>query len=267
MLANEKPTKRTFLQTMRSSMEAALDLLYPPACCACDHHLFRQPGQRGMERWLCTVCEDQLQRIRAPYCSRCGEAYDGALEGEFRCENCADRKLAFDFAVAGWSAQGVTRDLILKFKYGRELSLRGCLGDLLLPVLEEPRLKAENLADWVLVPVPLHRLRLREREFNQSAELAAHLAKHAGLKVANALVRIRDTGHQAGLRRTERLTNLSAAFGVKPAFVKSGGRLAGRKVLLVDDVFTTGATADACARVLRQKAGVEKVVVITVARG
>lgn len=252
---------------IRSWSEAAANLLYPPACCGCDHHLVRQPSHQGVERWLCTVCEDQLRRIRAPYCARCGESYEGALEGEFRCENCSDRELSFDFAIAAWHAESVMRDLILKFKYGSELYLRGCLGDLMLPVLEEPRLKAESLADWLLVPVPLHGLRLREREFNQSEELARHLAKSTGIKMEDVLLRRRDTGHQAGLSRADRLANLRSAFGVKSAYHKRGGRLVGRKVLLVDDVFTTGATTDACARVLRRESGVEKVVVITVARG
>jgi len=252
---------------IRAWAGAATDLLYPPACCGCDHHLVRQPSHQGAERWLCTVCEDQLRRIRAPYCARCGEAYDGALVGEFRCENCADRELTFDFAIAAWHSESVLRDLILKFKYGRELHLRSCLGDLMLPVLEEPRLQMDALSEWLLVPVPLHRVRQREREFNQSEALAKHMAKQTGMRMENALLRLRDTGHQAGLSRTERLANLRSAFAVNPKHHKRSGRLAGRKVLLVDDVFTTGATTDACARVLRREGGVEKVVVITVARG
>ncbi len=256
-----------FASAIQSWAEAAAALLYPPTCCGCDHHLQRQPSHQGAERWLCTACEDQLRRIRAPYCARCGEAYDGALEGEFRCENCSDRELAFDFAIAAWHSEGVLRDLVLRFKYGRALDLRACLGDLMLPVLEEPRLTAQPLSEWLLIPVPLHSLRMREREFNQSEELARQLSKHTGIPMANVLLRRRDTGHQAGLARADRLANLRAAFAIKAAFHRHGGKLVGRKVLLVDDVFTTGATTDACARVLRREAGVEKVVVVTLARG
>jgi competence protein ComFC len=267
MLANSQPTQKTFRETIRFWIDAALDLIYPPVCRSCDQHLSRRVDAQGLERWLCTDCAEQLHAIKPPYCSRCGEAYDGALEVGFRCENCSDRELAFEFAIAPWRSQGVARDLILAFKYGRDLSLRGCMGDLLLPIFQEPRLQAEPLHEWLLVPVPLHATRLRDREFNQSEEIALRAARVLGSQVINPLLRRRDTGHQASLSRAARLTNLRSAFALKRAWKKSGGRLVGRKVLLVDDVFTTGATADACARILRRDAGVEKVVVITVARG
>ncbi len=159
------------------------------------------------------------------------------------------------------------RELVHRFKYNRDLSLRDVLGLMLERVLSDPRLAAEDLAAWTLVPVPLHRLRQREREFNQSWELCRVLAKSTGIAMMDAMQRVLPTDKQAELSRSQRLKNLRNAFAMKPVPEGKDLPLRGKQVLLVDDVFTTGATTDACARVLRRQGKVEKVVVITVARG
>ena len=124
--------------------------------------------------------------------------------------------------------------------------------------LDEPRIKSRPFD--ALVPVPLHHIRFREREFNQAEELANLIAPRAGKPVWNALRRIRNTPTQTKLDREERAENLRGAFVVrKPAMVK------GRDLLLVDDVFTTGSTVEECSRILL-KAGASSVRVITVAR-
>jgi ComF family protein len=198
----------------------------------------------------------------------CGEVYDGAFTNEFRCANCSGRKLEFDFAVAACRAEEAVRELVHQFKYERRLHLRGALAKLLLRTLDEPRLAQENLADWLLVPVPLHRSREMDREFNQSWELCLRLAQLTGIPAANVLARIRETDSQANLDRDERLRNLRGAFALrKPRFWEKNCLTQGRCILLVDDVFTTGATTSECARILRREGGAEKVVVITVARG
>jgi competence protein ComFC len=195
----------------------------------------------------------------------CGEPYDGAMTDTFRCANCADERLAFDFAIAGTIADGVVRDLVHRFKYQRELQLRAVLAELLARTLADPRIQ-----DWhreaVLVPVPLHPTRKREREYNQAWELCTELARNHGLQRLDALRRLRATTPQASLSRRERQQNLRKAFEVAPEVIRKSA-LAGRTVLLVDDVLTTGTTASECARILKKTAGVEKVVVITVARG
>jgi len=112
-----------------------------------------------------------------------------------------------------------------------------------------------------LVPIPLHPARRKERGFNQSAEIARWLGARVGLKVEEGLIRVKPTPPQARLRRTERLRNLRGALALAPEFDPRG-----RRLLLCDDVFTTGATADACARVLK-KAGADEVAALTVARG
>lgn len=239
---------------------ALADLIYPRRCCVC--HV---PLEEG---WFCTGCAGALPWVEAPYCKVCGEVYDGALTHEFRCSNCSGRRLEFEFAVAACHAEAATRELIHQFKYERRLHLRGALASLMLRILEEPRLARENLGEWLLVPVPLHPSREADREYNQSWELCQRLSRLTGIPAAKALVRTRETEPQAGLHRGERLKNLRGAFAVaKARFWRPQADLQGRRILLVDDVFTTGATTNECARVLRREGGAEKVVVITATRG
>ena len=247
--------------------QALLDVVFPRTCRVCDQLLLDRPPGQPLGEWLCQPCADALPRLEAPYCRVCGEPYDGLSETEFRCSNCAGRRFAFDYAVAGYRAQDQVRELIHRFKYNRELALRGALADLLKNALDDPRFAKEELRQWVLVPVPLHWSREREREFNQSWELCRQLAKRTGIPALQAMKRRRSTGKQARLTRAQRLQNLRGAFGMRRGFLGERSRLAGQKVLLVDDVFTTGATAHECAKVLRRDGGAQKVVVIAVARG
>ena len=173
--------------------------------------------------------------------------------------NCGDSDLAFDFATSAYRSRGVVRDLIHALKYGRQLHLRHWLGRMLAEGFDDPRLEAMSI-DGV-VPVPLHPAKLREREFNQSALLAREAARRRGLPVLDCLRRGRFTETQTHFHREERFANLSGAFEMR-----TGADVRGQTLVLVDDVLTTGSTADSCARALRE-AGAVAVVVITVARG
>ena len=173
--------------------------------------------------------------------------------------NCGDRELSFDFAAAAYRSRGVVRDLIHQFKYNRQVHLRHQLARMLCEGFRDPRL-AGAPAD-LIVPVPLHPTRKREREFNQAEVLAVLAGRRLGLAVADCLRRTRYTLTQTHFHREERFENLEDAFALR-----RGADVSGRSVALVDDVLTTGSTADACARVLRE-AGASAVVVITVARG
>lgn len=248
----------------RGYTEAFLDLVYTRKCEGCEAFL---PAQRLDEaRWLCDVCLKQVQRIEPPFCEVCGESYDGAISGTFRCGNCTGLKLHFDFAVAACQAEGVVRELIHKFKYNRRLHLRGVLGHLLGRTMEDARLSALNPAEWALVPVPLHHARQRERDYNQSMELCRELSRLSGIPVMDALRRVRSTTAQASLSRQQRIENLRGAFQANPSLVRRSV-LKDLCLLLVDDVLTTGSTTSECARILRRETGAQKVVVITVARG
>ena len=150
------------------------------------------------------------------------------------------------------------RDLVHRFKYGRDQSLTPLLFDLMLPALDDPRIQGRKFDG--LVPVPLHPVREREREFNQAALLATRMAKIRGTPALNLLKRDRPTPPQAGAERSQRLKCLEGAFALRKPIRE------GMRILLVDDVTTTGATLDACAAVLME-AGASEVCAITVARG
>lgn len=173
--------------------------------------------------------------------------------------NCGDRELHFEFATSAYRSRGVVRRLIHGFKYDKQFPLRHLLGRMLAEGFDDPRVRA--LGPVAIVPVPLHPAREREREFNQATVLAQIAGRRLGLPVNDCLRRIRFTVTQTHFHREERFMNLSDAFTLRSGVVVRGQTLA-----LVDDVLTTGSTADACARVLKQ-AGASAVVVITVARG
>jgi competence protein ComFC len=264
------PSPTTAQRLWRQLRERLLDLVYPRICRSCEVVLPGDAPHSGLENWLCEACRQRLAPVEAPCCAVCGEPFSGAMERPFKCSNCEGRRLAFEFAIAGYRASGPLRELIHRFKYSGDLTLRGVLADALMRALEDPRLAAENLGGWVLVPVPLHAWRQMRRQFNQSWELCRELSLRTGIPAVQVLRRRRATTAQARLSRKRRLENLRGVFGLRRELPLPGWRrpdLKGRNVLLVDDVLTTGTTTHECARVLRREAGVQKVVVITVARG
>src|SRR3954464_13669690 len=141
------------LREWRRYITALLDLIYTRRCEACD--TFLESGRTGVRRWLCDVCDVRMARIEAPFCEVCGEPFDGAMTASFRCGNCADLKLHFEFAIAGYKAEGAVRELVHRFKYQHALHLRGLLGTMLSACLEDSRL-SERDERWTLVPVPLY---------------------------------------------------------------------------------------------------------------
>jgi competence protein ComFC len=240
--------------------EALTNLLLPRQC----DHCYQPSGPFHAEQRLCTTCFPLLRRIESPYCQRCGEAFPGDLMGAFTCANCHDRKLAFDFAYAGFESDGPVREAVHRFKYDRKTHLRVLLGWLIQQALSEPRIAERS--DWILVPVPLHWKRRREREFNQSLEIARRLKRATNFPILDGLKRTRYTSSQASLERVDRLENLKGAFAIQKSAVKSQG-FVGKSILLIDDILTTGATIHECARVLKQEGGAATVVGLCVARG
>ena len=235
-------------------LEASLNLLYPPVCQLCQ-------SQRAEARdgFVCSKCWTHVRFIRAPFCECCGLPFEGDLTTNFVCTNCNDLELHFTSARSAVVAKGVVLEIIHRFKYSRALWFQAFLAGLL--IREAAPVLANEKWDY-LVPVPLHPLKLREREFNQAALLAQPLARATQIPMNEKILRrVNPTATQTLLTRDERAANMKNAFVVRP-----GTRLAGKRIIIVDDVFTTGATTNACARVLRS-AGAAEVGVWTVARG
>ena len=204
--------------------------------------------------------EGELTPVREPFCFLCGEPFSGELNPESICTNCRNRRWFLRKARAAYRAEGAVREVIHKFKYEQQFHFLRKLTGWLIEGYARFYENEKERPD-ALVPVPLYRLRHRERGFNQAQELARTLARHARLPVCDALERVKATRVQASLRRSERLRNQQGAFALKRGF-----DVAGRKLLIIDDVFTTGATINACAQVLR-KSGASRVDALTVARG
>jgi len=186
------------------------------------------------------------------------------MVGILLCPNCDGRRWNLTVIVAACRYEGLVRELIQRFKYGKDQSLVRLLGDLLVTAVEDPRLRAKKFD--AIVPVPLHSLKEREREFNQSELLANRLGKKLGIPVIHALKRIRATAPQAGFDRARRMENLEGAFAFANAKAQRGPWQQDATILLVDDVTTTGTTLDACAAILMQE-GAAEVCAVTIARG
>lgn len=235
-------------------LNAGLALLYPEACQLCGRE--RAAAADG---FVCLSCQSQVKFIRPPFCQRCGLPFEGDLTTTFECGNCQDLELHFRSARSAVVAKTVVREAIHRFKYQRALWFEPFLAGLLLREAV-PALRVET---WdLIVPVPLYPVKEREREFNQADRLAGHLSRATNIPVNARLIRrVLFTTTQTRLTRTQRAANMAGAFAVTGKV-----KLKGERIILVDDVFTTGATTSACARVLR-RAGASEVCVWTVARG
>lgn len=234
--------------------DAGLALLYPPLCQLCE--AARATPADGM---VCPDCWRKVRFIRPPFCGRCGLPYQGDLTMEFECANCRELELHFAFARSAVTAGGVILEAIHRYKYQRALWFEPFLADVFLRQAV-PELSSQQ---WdLIVPVPLHPTKQREREFNQAEHLAAHLSVATRIPIHTTLLRrVAPTRTQTLLTRLQRSANVQHAFAMR-----TGRRLAGQRVILVDDVFTTGATTNTCAKALRA-AGAGEVCVWTVARG
>lgn len=214
---------------------ALLDLFLPPM------------DLQGAPAMTAGISADSWSRIvflEAPVCDGCGSPFEYDPGPGVRCPACTARPLAFDRARAACLYDEHSRDLVLKLKHADRTDLAPVLARWLLRSARELLDEAE-----VIVPVPLHRWRLLSRRYNQAAEMARPLGRLAGVPVLpDALARVRRTETQGGKSAGGRRRNVAGAFAVPAGRT---GQVRGRRVLLIDDVLTTGATAHACARALK----------------
>lgn len=196
-----------------------------------------------------------MEPVAKPCCQIC--SYPLFCADSKTCSNCAERKLHFVAGVSAFRYQGLTKDLLARYKYGRDQSLKVLLQKLMVRALQDERLQKIDFV--AVVPVPLYQLRERERGFNQALPLAKMIAKQKNVPLRSLLKRVAPTSFQAASDRQRRLKNLENVFALQHPAALHGN------YLLVDDVLTTGATLDECAKVLLQ-AGADGVWAVTLAR-
>ena len=245
------PARSRFGQLFRGAVRTVVDLMLPPTCLAC-----RKPV--GAAGGLCPSCWTKMGFIERPYCERLGTPFPHDTGGALVSPSAIADPPAFERARAAARYSEIARELVHLLKYGDRLDLAAPLGRWMA------RAGADVLADAdALVPVPLHWTRLWQRRFNQSALLARAVSAAGGIAVADhILARMRATPPQVGLARNERARNVQGAFAVPKA---ARIDVKGRKLVVIDDVLTSGATANACANVLL-RAGASRVDVLVLAR-
>ncbi|MFT3831124.1 MAG: ComF family protein [Opitutaceae bacterium] len=239
----------------RTWARALRDTWFPPVCAHC--RALVDPARR---HHLCEACARRLQRVEGAHCSICGHPFFGATESNRVCEHCFELEPEFREGRTAVLLRGPARTLVIDIKYHGALHLY----DEVALIAGEAEGFLDYLRGATLVPVPLHSRKLRERGYNQSRLLAETFARAAagGTRVAEPLRRVLDTRTQTRLDRKARQENLRGAF--EPAH---GQRLdPAERFVLVDDVFTTGATLNACARAL-WRAGARVIDVATFGHG
>ncbi|MBI3071660.1 MAG: ComF family protein [Deltaproteobacteria bacterium] len=236
---------------MRRGASALGEAFFPTVCVGCRQVVL------GGALPICDACDETIERIGASRCSICARRF--VAGAAVVCGTCSSSPPTFARGSAYCVHGGAVAAAIARFKYGGEESLARPLGRLVRAAFEAC---GHGGAFDVVVPVPLHIRRLRSRGFNQAVLLVRHLGIKSAKIGVSLIERVRDTPPQTGLSARERRVNVARAFRMRPGLEK---QVVGARVLLVDDVLTTGATANECARVLRN-AGATDVCVAVVSR-
>ncbi len=226
-----------------------LDLLYPQRskCNICG---------RLESNVVCSVCMASLDHLQGMTCIHCGKPL-GTKYTDSVCPDCRNGIFHYERAYSCFEYSGMGKVLVHKLKYEGKVRLAEVIAELM-----KDRLKNEGLKNYAIVPVPIHESKLLERGFNQSYLIARELGKRVGRPVVDCLVRTRETKAQYDLDREQRHLNIFDAFSVGLMYNMDKYKC----VLLVDDIYTTGSTANECCRILKQ-AGSKSVYVITAATG
>ena len=250
VLAAMPPASKQGGMKLPAALIPLVDMVFPPRCPLCGAGLSAQMG-------LCAACWNGLVIPGDPACSLCQRPFPDSIPEGAVCAPCLADPPRHDGIAAGTLYNDSSRQLVLAFKHGRRIALAPMMA----------RLMAARLSfvdeSWLLVPVPLHRWRLWRRGFNQAALMAREIARSkGGMLLVDGLERLRPTPVLGGLGRKARARALSGTITVNP---RARTKLTGARIVLIDDVLTSGATSNACVSALK-RAGAQKVVVACFAR-
>lgn len=233
---------------VRTAFAMIADILYPPRCPVCD-------GIVPWKRDICPECERKLPRVDTARCRICGSPVE---DGMLLCDDCMEMKHSFDSGMGIFIYDDTMRHVIAAFKYKERREYGHALGRLIVDASGD---LIENWKPDVIVPIPIHKERLAERGYNQAEILAEEVSERTGIPMrSDILVRKGRTAAMKNLNREERRANMVSAFAVPP------GAYIPETVLIIDDIYTTGATIDAASSVLK-KCGAGRVFFLTVCTG
>ena len=238
-----------------SLISSLMDIIYPPRCRICTDFLEDYPVNR---KDICDECYAGFLGLTHPFCRTCGEPFKSKVEEDHLCEKCLRKRPYYDELRAPYLYEQKLMTAIQLIKYSGKSSIVKSLGPPLAAFAKE---WINDTKEMIMIPVPLHRRKLRQRGFNQSALIVRAISPALGIGVDFfSLIRTRYTESQAGLSLEQRRKNVKGAFEAR-----SDKNINGKTVILVDDVATTGNTMNECARILK-KAGAYKVLGLTLAR-
>lgn len=238
---------KRYFSLLLAFLKAVFDLIFPAACLHCNRRIVKQSN------YLCSECEAGLIPIPTPQCPICGYP----LSDQF-CYFCEENELSYDKAISLFDYEGPTRTLIHYMKFGDMPGIAGYLGNKAVTYLKQNNLLQDTS---ITTAIPLHTVRKRQRGYNQAGLLAKHIAKGMNWNLREDILRrTKATAPQVNLIRAKRLKNVDRAFQIKKMI-----DLKQENILLLDDVFTTGATVQAACRELK-KAHPGKIYVLTIGR-
>lgn len=242
------------IRTISDFLDVILELIFQEKniCFICDEY-----DEEIKSSYICSDCFKKLMFIEENKCKKCCRILDVGYSVDL-CHDCIDHKFYFNKAISALEYTGIVKDAIYKFKYKNKAYMYKMFGYMLIKSLKEEDIQDIDL----IVGVPLHKKKKIKRGFNQAYLLGKYIGKELDVKVdKKSLVRIKETSTQNKLNKTSRLLNIKNAFKVKNEELFKD-----KKVLLIDDIFTTGSTVNECSKVL-MKAGAKEVVVLTIATG
>lgn len=241
------------MSMLRNFIRGLVNIAYPKVCLGCKCRL----DASTTNEYVCSRCWSKIKKNTPPFCHSCGRHLEKNNRAKNICPECLKKKLHFDRAFSPCSYEGVIKNLIHEFKYNGKEHLAKPLSKIMADFIREYDLPINYLD--LIIPMPLHKTRLREREFNQAEVLGRHIAAEFNKNLApGALIRIRPTKTQTELAVEKRFMNVKESFAAGDIDLKN------KNLLIVDDVLTTGATSSEAALALKN-AGANIVFVLTLA--